>query len=74
MKLLLFVAAFGLALPLLAPTAGATVCTHTTYTVGDVSVTITYNRPGPPGPYTCMTTVTVCWTPGIPTEVCETLP
>jgi hypothetical protein len=74
MKLLLLVAALGLALPILAPHAAATVCTESTYTVDDVTVTIVYNKPGPPGPYACAISVTLCWTPGIPTEFCETLP
>jgi hypothetical protein len=74
MKSLLLVAVLGLALPILAPSAAATVCGADTYAVGDVSVTLVHNKPGPPGPYTCAPSVTVCWTPGIPTGFCQTLP
>jgi hypothetical protein len=74
MKSLLFVAILGLALPVLAPHAAATVCASSTYTVDDLTITIVYNKPGPPGPYACASSVTLCWTPGIPTGFCQTLP
>ena len=56
-----------LLLPLvpLAPPAAATVCTQSSFTVGHVTVTVTYNRPGPPGPYTCLTTVTITSCPWV---------